>query len=84
MGTIIFSGLLWILYVIGIVGVVGIVFLIPAVIIFAVLISKEKDELKKKAKIKKGIIYLSSPFALVAGSLIAIVILKAVQGLLAG
>ena len=82
MVTIILTGINWILIVTGIIGVIGFLFLIPGVIIAFVLYSKEKDEIKKKAIIKKGIIFACLPFFLVFSSLIGVVIIQAIKALL--
>lgn len=78
---IIIAGINWIFTVAGIIGVVGAVFLIPGVIIAFVLYSKEKDEIKKKAIIKKGIIFSCLPFILIGVGLIGIVIIQSVKAL---
>jgi hypothetical protein len=81
MGAVIVAGVNWILVIIGIIGVIGFMLLLPGAIIGAVFISKEKDEIKRKSLIKKAIIFGVMPFILVIGSLIGIVILKALQAL---
>ncbi|EKE25780.1 MAG: hypothetical protein ACD_5C00036G0002 [uncultured bacterium] len=72
----------WIFMLAGIVGIVGIVLLLPGVVIGFVLISKEKDEIRKKAKIKKGIIFAIAPFAFILIGFIGVVIVQAIQAML--
>lgn len=72
----------WILALIGMVGIIGLAPLIVGGFIFLVKSSNEQDSIRKKAYIKKGIIFILLPFVLIIGSLIAYAILNTIKTLL--
>lgn len=73
----------WILLIAGIIGVIGFILEIPMAIIFAVLYSNEKEEKKKKEKLKWGITALLLPFVLIMVSLLGIVAVNAIKAFIA-
>jgi hypothetical protein len=71
--------LMWIAGILGFIGIPGSLVFVPIGIYFLVKASNEQDLAMRKSKNKKGIIFIVLPLAMIAVSLLILIIIHSVM-----